>query len=167
MAMSTGSSGGPRSDINVTPLVDIVLVLLIIFMVLTPLLEKEMAVRVPSNDDDVQQVDQPPQNQVVIRLFKDGRLYINKEQVTVQDFPDRLAAVMAGVPDHLAFFNAADAVPYDQVMHVLDLARGNGVATLGMITHPPKDPALMPGGAQGAPGTPAAPGAPATPPPSK
>ena len=138
MAMSTGNSGGPRSDINVTPLVDIVLVLLIIFMVLTPLLEKELAVRVPSNDDDQQQVDQPPQNQVVIRLFKDGRLYINQEQVTLQDFPDRLAAVMAGVPDHLAFFNAGDAVPYDQVMHVLDLARGNGVATLGMVTDPPR-----------------------------
>jgi len=167
MAMSTGNSGGPRSDINVTPLVDIVLVLLIIFMVLTPLLEKEMAVRVPSNDDDTEQVDQPPQNQVVIRLFKGGRLYINQEEVSVQNFPDRLAAVMAGVPDHLAFFNAGDDVPYDEVMHVLDLARGNGVATLGMITQKPKDPALVPVGGAAAPGTPAAPGAPTTPPAGK
>src|SRR2546421_9359255 len=69
MGMDVGAKKGPRSDINITPLVDVVLVLLIIFMVLTPLMEKEIAVRVPEEPDQTQAVEPPPPDLLQI-LFK-------------------------------------------------------------------------------------------------
>lgn len=150
MGMDLGGGKVVRSDINVTPLVDVVLVLLIIFMVITPLMEKEMAVRVP----DTQQEEAPediPQKQVVLTMFSDGRIFINKERVPEADLGDRLERAMRGVPDRIAFVNAGDDVKYEQVIKLLDLARGHGVVTIGMLTDEAKDPETMPAeGAEGA-----------------
>lgn len=164
MGMDLGDKKVVRSDINVTPLVDVVLVLLIIFMVITPLMEKEMAVRVPETQtEDVP--EDVPQNQVVLTMFADGRIFLNKERLSEQDLPARLEAAMRGTPDRIAFINAGDDVDYAQVIHLLDLARGHGVVTIGMLTDEPQDPekAPMPGAEGDTTADPSATTPPATP----
>src|SRR5437660_1411 len=94
MGMDVGSKGGVRSDINITPLVDVVLVLLITFMVLTPIMEKEMAVRVP--EDLPPEVNMPPPDpdmiQVVFKVDESGIFHINNETLTDANLQDRLKA---------------------------------------------------------------------------
>ncbi len=137
MGMATGGGGGVRSDINVTPLVDVVLVLLIIFMVLTPLMEKEMAVRVPETEE-AEAVEDVPVKQVVLTAMADGSVYLNKERLTLEALPERLERMMRARPDKIAFVNAEDSLNYERVVQIIDLARSHGVATVGMITTPPK-----------------------------
>ena len=175
MGMALGGGGGVRSDINVTPLVDVVLVLLIIFMVLTPLMEKEMAVRVPETADPEYLPETPPDEapkQVVLTLKANGQMLLNKDYVTFDELPGRLSRAMRQIPNRLAFVGAEDDVSYEQLVAFIDLARSNGVATVGMLTEPPKDPAAEgEAGAEGAGGPApeggapegAAPEAPATP----
>src|SRR5438067_1300944 len=94
MSMDVGGKGGVRSDINVTPLVDVVLVLLIIFMVLTPLMEKEIGVRVPEELD--QTVPTPPPDpdltQIVFKVDEAGNFHINSETIPEANLGDRLKA---------------------------------------------------------------------------
>src|SRR5215510_7667870 len=87
-------SGRPNSDINVTPLVDVVLVMLIIFMVVTPLLEKDITVRVPATEQ-VEQVQEVPPDQLVVRVSAEGDLSINTDKVPVAEYVDRLRAILA------------------------------------------------------------------------
>src|SRR5512142_3230891 len=103
------SQARPNSDINVTPLVDVVLVLLIIFMVVTPLLDKMLRVRVP-DAEQTEQSEQPQATQIVVSVNKDGHLLINNEEVDDAGYVQRLRRVLAArAPgDRLVFFSAAD-----------------------------------------------------------
>src|SRR5260370_33206870 len=94
MGMDVGTKKGPRSDINITPLVDVVLVLLIIFMVLTPLMEKEMGVRVPEATPPEMQNEPPPPDltQIVFKVDETANFHINNETVTDANVQDRLKA---------------------------------------------------------------------------
>src|SRR2546423_15463021 len=87
MGMDVGAKKGPRSDINITPLVDVVLVLLIIFMVLTPLMEKEIAVRVPEEPDQTQAVEAPPPDllQILFKVDEAGRLHADHQKLPHQN----------------------------------------------------------------------------------
>src|SRR5512138_1773124 len=102
MAMGLGSKN-PVNDINVTPLIDVVLVLLIIFMVLTPLAEKQMFMRVPEYEPALQQV---PPDQTVLTLKADGRVLLNKQDMSVDEAMQRLSAAYEGHPSKVLFFNA-------------------------------------------------------------
>ncbi len=174
MGAAVGGGKGPRSDINITPLVDVVLVLLIIFMVLTPLMEKEMIVRVP--EDDKSEVTPPPPpdqipQQTILRVKEDGRFFVNSEVVTDDIMVDRLKAYYRvakslqekqGPP--VIFFDADDKAKYKYAVKALDAIKesSNGW-TIGMMTEKIGDsPAPPP--TPGAPGAPAAPGAPDAPP---
>src|SRR2546430_6104049 len=90
MGMDVGAKKGPRSDINITPLVDVVLVLLIIFMVLTPLMEKEIAVRVPEEPDQTQAVEPPPPDllQILFKVDEAGVFHVDKETRTHENAID-------------------------------------------------------------------------------
>src|SRR2546423_13339550 len=92
MGMDVGAKKGPRSDINITPLVDVVLVLLIIFMVLTPLMEKEIAVRVPEEPDQTQAVEPPPPDllQILFKVDEAGAFPVDNEAPTHGKPVDRL-----------------------------------------------------------------------------
>ena len=148
----TGGSKGFRSEINITPLVDVVLVLLIIFMVLTPLLEKEMIVKVPEQEK-VEAVTEVPPDQYVLQVKKDGRYFINTEEVTEERLVDRLKSVFGNkaARDRIIFFDADDDAPYSSAVHALDLVREAQVYTIGMMTEKIAAAATTPGAAPAAP----------------
>jgi biopolymer transport protein ExbD len=133
MAFGGGNSKGVRSDINITPLVDVVLVLLIIFMVMTPTLLKEMDVVVPEKAD-VQIAVPTTTDQIVVGVSKDNKLSLNHEPMTESALVERLHDVFASRSDKLAFFDVEDDANYGEVMHVMDVVRGSGAKTLGIMT---------------------------------
>jgi biopolymer transport protein TolR len=132
--MQVGGSGSTKSDINVTPLVDVVLVLLIIFMVLTPVIQMGYLVKVPPKA--------PPgiptvQDQIVLRLAAGDRALINKEELTMAQFPARLREIMRGNTSKMVFFSGARDVDYESTIKFLDLARANGAKNIGIIVEDP------------------------------
>ena len=138
MAMALGTKR-PVNDINVTPLIDVVLVLLIIFMVLTPLAEKQMFTRLPEYEPPNQVVppDQVPPDQTVLTLKGDGRVLLNRQDKSVDEAMVYLHDAYDGRPSKVLFFNAEDPVKYDVAVKVLDLAHQAGVNTIGMMTDAP------------------------------
>jgi biopolymer transport protein ExbD len=143
----------PVTDINVTPLIDVVLVLLIIFMVLTPLAEKQKFMRVPEYQPEMQPVppDSVPPDQTVITALENGNVLLNKQEMSVEDAMQRLHVAYEGRPSKVLFFNAEDRVKYDVVVQVLDAAHGAGVNTIGMMTDVPLSQAAAPAEAAPAP----------------
>ena len=134
--MQVGGSGSMRSDINVTPLVDVVLVLLIIFMVLTPVIQMGYLVKVPPKAP----ANLPPaavQDQIVLRLFSGDRVMINKEEMTLAAFPGRVQDIMRGNTSKMVFFAGARDVDYDSTIRFLDLARASGAKNIGIIVEDP------------------------------
>jgi biopolymer transport protein ExbD len=131
MGMNVGGGAGVKSEINVTPLVDVVLVLLIIFMVITPLLQMGYDVVTPPEVES--DVPPPPSDQIVVRLDDQGRAFINKEAVDLAAFPARLRETMSNRESKVVFFAADGDLPYGQVAEFLDLCRDNGAKNLGMV----------------------------------
>ena len=125
-----------RSDINVTPLVDVVLVLLIIFMVLTPVIQMGYLVKVPPKAP----ANLPPsavQDQIVLRLVSGPRVLINKEEMTMEQFPNRIREILKGNSSKMVFFAGARDIDYDTAVKFLDLARASGAKNIGIIVEDP------------------------------
>src|SRR5512138_2782130 len=124
MAMDAGSKKGPRGDINVTPLVDVVLVLLIIFMVLTPSTLKYLTATVPKKAED--DAPQPPGETILVE-------YTAKRELSINGAPEALAERLADRLRYdrqkVVFFRAEDEAPYGEVVRLMDLARGSGART--------------------------------------
>ena len=153
MAMSAGSKG-PTTAINITPLVDVVLVLLIIFMVVTPLLEKEMPVRIPELETDPTPPEDVPPDQIVVQIRNGGRIYINQTETPKEQLLAQLTAANSSRAEKVIFFDAEDATNYGTAVEVLDIVKQSGTETIGMML-PDLD---QPPGAPGAPApAPAAP----------
>jgi biopolymer transport protein TolR len=130
--MQVGGGGSLRSDINVTPLVDVVLVLLIIFMVITPVVQMGYLVRVPPKAP----ANLPPsavQDQIIFRLMPDNRIFINKEEVTESNFPSRVRELLHGNTSKMVFFSGSRDVDYEATMRFLDIARAAGAKNIGII----------------------------------
>ena len=132
MAMNVGGSGGPKSDINITPLVDVVLVLLIIFMIITPIVQVGYAVQVPPKVETSAPVPQDS-NQVIVRLDAEGRPWINKQMMSMSDFPAKLREVLTGRSSKVIFFAADGELEYDRVAQFMDICRDNGAQNLGIV----------------------------------
>ena len=141
---------GPNSDINVTPLVDVVLVLLIIFMVVTPLLEKDIEVRVPDTEK-VEDVTEVPPDQIVVGITPGGEISINKEKVADAEYMTKLTKFISAKHkgERLVFFMPDEKTNYAKLVTALDGARQAGAETLGMMTEDAPGPG---GGTPGAPG---------------
>jgi biopolymer transport protein ExbD len=165
MGMSVGGKGGAQADINVTPLVDIVLVLLIIFMVITPMLSRHLPIEVPQKAETEQPQDSKLQDQMVLMLFADGHVELNKQPITsdtdlttqlTEAFKERTKAA-----DSVLFFDAEDDAPYGRALTLMDLAKGAGIQTVGVMT-PKEEPEGVEGaeGAEGAEGDSPAEGSP-------
>ncbi|KAA0253574.1 biopolymer transporter ExbD [Acidobacteria bacterium ACD] len=132
MGMDVGGGEGPRSEINVTPLVDVVLVLLIIFMVVQPLLQMGYDVQVPPKA----QVDQPIQqqaDQIVVTMTADRHVYLNKERIEIQNLPVRLSEILRNRGSKVVFFSVEDSVNYGEAMGVMDQVRNNGAKNIGIV----------------------------------
>jgi len=132
MAMNMGGSGGVRSEINITPLVDVVLVLLIIFMVAVPLLQMGYPVQVPPK---VESAAPPPamNDQVIVRMDAQGQKYINKSLIPGDQFGGRLRETLTGRQSKVVFFAADGELQYDKVANFMDECRDNGAENLGIV----------------------------------
>ena len=133
MAFSAGGGGGVRSDINITPLVDVVLVLLIIFMVMTPTMLKELTVVVPEKADQ-QQPAPTITDQVLVGVTRENKVTINQEPIAEAAVADKISQLMASHADKLVFFDIDDEADYGEVIHIMDTVRGAGAKTLGIMT---------------------------------
>ena len=136
MAMNIGTGGRATisPQMNVTPLVDVVLVLLIIFMVVTPLLTKKFWLHVPKKEE---QVETPPPNEqkpLVLRYTKDGQIMLNSATISRSDLPERLARALAARQDRVLFFDADADADYGEAVHVMDAARGAGAVSIAVLT---------------------------------
>jgi len=138
MGMSVGGSSKVkvRPDMNVTPLVDVVLVLLIIFMVLAPVMTEAFNVRLPPKDDKDEQLDQAndPNQPLVLSVNEDGSVEVNSIAIETAEVSDRLHRMFNARPDNMLYLDGADEASYGSVLSVLDLARKGGAAPVVLIT---------------------------------
>jgi biopolymer transport protein TolR len=131
-AAHVGKSGA-MGDINVTPFIDVLLVLLIIFMVVTPLAQKGLDISLPQPPPPNQPRDSTPQNQVVLSL-EEGAITINKNPVGLPELSQRLRDIFQARSDKTMFVKADGAVLYGRVVQAMDIARGAGVERIGIIS---------------------------------
>ena len=132
MAMNVGASGTVKSDINITPMVDVILVLLIIFMISVPLLQMGYPVQVPPK---IQTAAPPPvqEDQIIVRMDAQGQTFINKAQIPYRDFGGRLQQALTGRQSKVVFFAADGELTYDKVADFMDLCRDSGAENLGIV----------------------------------
>jgi len=127
-----GGKGGVKSDINVTPLVDVMLVLLIIMMIVAPLLQKGVDVKLPTASNTV---DKPEtQEQTVVAVTADGRLHLNSVEVLESDLPRRVTEVLETKTERIVLIKADEDAPYGRVMAAMDALRSAQVEDMGLIT---------------------------------
>jgi biopolymer transport protein ExbD/biopolymer transport protein TolR len=137
MAIGTPKGKGVVPQMNVTPLVDVVLVLLIIFMVITPLLSKQFWVHTPRQEkqeiapDQVQQDPSPP---LVLHVGTGRSITVNGSDIAFEELADRLRRMFAARDDHVLFFDAADDASYGFTVEVMDRAREGGAVTIATLT---------------------------------
>jgi len=147
MAMDLGGAkGGVKSDINVTPLCDVMLVLLIIMMIVAPLLEQGVAVTLPKAGNTV---DKPEsQGQTVIAISRDKQLFINAKPVREQELAQRVNELLENKTEKIVVIRADVEVEYSAVMAAMDQLRQAGIEDVGLITDPKRGPAGGSGGGQ-------------------
>ena len=138
MAFSSGDGGGRRAmaDINVTPLVDVMLVLLIIFMVTAPLIQSGVKVDLPRASA---QPMEHSEEKLVLKITKDRRIYLGDIEIDGNDLEQKLASNARVQKDKELYLHADRTLPYGQIVEVMAIARRAGVESLGMITEPEKE----------------------------
>jgi len=128
-----GKKGQVTPQMNVTPLVDVVLVLLIIFMVVTPLLSKQFWLQLPKQEET--KAATPEENKsVVLTVEKSGELKINGSPIERTELKDKVSRYMAARPDKVVYFDAADDAPYATTVEAMDIARQGGAKTVAILT---------------------------------
>jgi biopolymer transport protein TolR len=135
MSMSTGGQqGGLKADINVTPLVDVMLVLLIIMMLVAPMLQKGVDVKLPQAANTTDKPD--TQGQTVVGIQANKQIFLNSVQVRASDLSSRVADLMETQTDKMVLIKADEDVDYATVMETMDNLRSAGVEDMGLITDP-------------------------------
>ena len=129
-------SAGAISNINVTPLVDVMLVLLVIFMVTAPILQQGVDINLPKVKAAALSGEE---QQLVVAVNRAGQVYLNDTAITVPELGPKLQAILKMRPDRQVFLRADQNVRYGDVMRVISTIKGAGVERLGMVTEPPPD----------------------------
>jgi biopolymer transport protein TolR len=130
MAMAAGGGGGMNSDINITPFIDVLLVLLVIFMITQPMLRKVLEIQVPKEEQS--QATTQPSTNIVIELKADGSMAINTQPVAKDALLAKFHEIYDVRPDKLLFIKVANTRTYADVIEVIDIARGAGVKVFGI-----------------------------------
>jgi biopolymer transport protein ExbD len=129
MSMSTGGGGGLNSDPNVTPMIDVLMVLLIIFMVIVPSSRKAIDVQLP--DPNPQPSSAPNTSQIVLSVHKGGQFEINKEPQTLAGLAPRLKQIYDPRPDKIIFIKGDADATFQDIIQAMDISRGAGVKVIG------------------------------------
>ena len=141
-----GAKGGVKSDINVTPLCDVMLVLLIIMMIVAPLLQQGVSVKLPVADNTT---DKPEtQGQTVIAISKEKAWYVNAKPIRESELAQRITELLENQKEKVVLIKADDEVEYGSVMGAMDQLRQAGIEDIGLITERKKAPAGAPAGGQ-------------------
>ena len=132
-----GKKGRGKPEMNVTPLVDVVLVLLIIFMVVTPMLHQQFWLHVPPKPRDTEQAEPPQpdaQQPIVVSVNARGQIQINRDVYPDSVFPQRLHRMLVASGERRIYFDADDDAPFERAVAAMDLARGAGAAHIAVVT---------------------------------
>jgi biopolymer transport protein ExbD len=134
MSMSTGGQGALNAEPNVTPMIDVLMVLLIIFMVIVPSSRKALDVQLPDPNPAPQ--SSTPTSQIVLEVLPGGQFTVNKQPVAASALAQRLKEIYDPRPEKIIFVKGDPRVKYQDVIKAMDVARGSGVKVIGV---PPKE----------------------------
>jgi len=127
-----GSKGGLKADINVTPLVDVMLVLLIIMMLIAPMLQQGVSVRLPQAANTA---DKPEtQDQTVVAVTSDRRLYLNGVPIQEGELQTKIQTLMETKKEKIVLIKGDEEAPYSAIMNTMDRLRGANIENIGLIT---------------------------------
>lgn len=151
MAMKV-NSGSTVSDINVTPMVDIMLVLLIIFMVITPMLQKTVSVNLAESQNPRDMPDEDKEDAAVVAVTRDGKIFLRSTPLNLDDLTTKIKDMIADRLDKTVYLKSDARAKYGIVVQAVDSIRAAGVEQLGLITEkveqrgaPPPPPTALPG----------------------
>ena len=131
MAISVGEQEEVKSEPNVVPLCDVLLVLLIIFMVVTPFLQKGVDVRLPTALNTINMPDNP---EVVLAIKKDGSIYVNNDQATEENLQTMLEEAFMMVSEKKLYLRADQDLEYGKIVDIIDIIHNSGLEIVGIIT---------------------------------
>jgi biopolymer transport protein ExbD/biopolymer transport protein TolR len=137
MSLVTRDEGSKvNSNINVTPMVDVMLVLLIIFMVITPMVQDKVHVNLVTAADATPMPDADHEDQALVAVTRDGRVYLKSDQVSIDDLGSKVNDILQNKPTKIVYLRADARASYGTVMSVIDAVRTAGVDQLGVMTEP-------------------------------
>ncbi|MBN2338094.1 MAG: biopolymer transporter ExbD [Acidobacteria bacterium] len=132
MGMNVSGKKGAMADINITPYIDILLVLLIIFMVITPIRQMDLDVKVPQTSNDTEGAIDP--SVIVVSIGESAQIAINQEETTIARLGAQLQEIYSARANKNMFISASAKLPYGDVVRVIDIAKGAGVGDIGLLT---------------------------------
>ena len=133
MAFSTGGSGGPMADINVTPLVDVMLVLLIIFIITAPLMQHKVKIELPETDVVAKDEDEPRVMPITISVKEDGSLFWNDEEISREILESRLSSSAQQVPQPKLNLRGDKTTKMRTINDITQIAQRNGMLDIGFV----------------------------------
>ena len=142
MAKAEKRMANVTSDINVTPMVDVMLVLLIIFMVITPMLQKGVSVNLAKTDNPTKMPEADKEDSLIVAVMRDGKIYFNSDVVSAEQLTDKVKDKLANKADKRIFVKADAGAKYGDVVAVVDDVRSAGVDQLGLLTEERKQGSL-------------------------
>jgi biopolymer transport protein TolR len=133
MGMSLGSKGGHKAEINMTPMIDVLLVLIIIFMVIAPTKSRGLDALIPQNST-TPDTNQPERHDIVVTVNGNGQVSLNQEDMDIAALQSRLLALFKMGANAVVFVRGDKDLPFADIAEVIDIARGAGVNRIGLMT---------------------------------